>query len=315
MGSSIERVIDLSVPFFENEELHVSLVRGDKIALIDSGMSSTPKDGLIPLLGNLGLTLSDVDYILHTHGHFDHKGGDAEIKALGKAKIVVHESESTLIEDYDSFHRNWSKVAYEMIGAEAAEAEWEMYATMWGEQVPVDMTIRDGATIDLGGCALKAVHIPGHSAGSVAWYLEEEGMLFTGDGLQGANAGDEHLPIIEFLEDYKKSVQKLLDMPIRTIVTAHALRDLHSPPVYKREGDAATQFLRDCYEIADTITSAIGKVAQNGSGKPFMKLFNEVIRQLPKEWGYGEMPEEGFPPFIVFRASGIFTGFKRLNAI
>lgn len=315
MDTSKGKIVDLSVPFFENEELHVSLVRGEKIALIDSGMASTPKDGLIPLLGDQGLTMGDIDYILHTHGHFDHKGGDAEIKALGKAKIVVHESEAALIEDYDSFHKNWSKVAYEMIGEKAADEEWGMYATMWGEQVPVDITIQDGATIDLGGCVLQAVHIPGHSAGSVAWYLEEEGLLFTGDGLQGANAGDENLPIIEFLEDYTKSVKKLLDMPIKTIVTAHALRDLHSPPTYTRQGEAARQFLRDCYDIADTINKAIGKVAENASGKSFMKLFNEVIRQLPKQWGYAEMPEEGFPPFIVFRASGIYTGFKRLNAI
>ena len=37
MGKPNGKVVDLSVPFLENEELHVSFVRGDKIAIIDSG--------------------------------------------------------------------------------------------------------------------------------------------------------------------------------------------------------------------------------------------------------------------------------------
>jgi glyoxylase-like metal-dependent hydrolase (beta-lactamase superfamily II) len=39
----------------------------------------------------------------------------------------------------------------------------------------------DGDTIDLGGRSLAVVHTPGHSPGSVCFFDQDRGMLFTGD--------------------------------------------------------------------------------------------------------------------------------------
>src|SRR5215213_7144293 len=52
---------------------------------------------------------------------------------------------------------------------------------------------------------LQAIHTPGHSADSVCYYLEEEGVLFTGDTVLGASS-----TTIVDLADYMASLETLL---------------------------------------------------------------------------------------------------------
>ncbi|HTJ62880.1 MAG TPA: MBL fold metallo-hydrolase [Alphaproteobacteria bacterium] len=44
-----------------------------------------------------------------------------------------------------------------------------------------DVVLKDGARIDLTGCALKAIHTPGHASNHLCYLLEQDRLLFTGD--------------------------------------------------------------------------------------------------------------------------------------
>ena len=69
--------------------------------------------------------------------------------------------------------------------------------------------LADGDTIDLGGgVRLQVLATPGHSVDSLCFYLEEEGVLFTGDTLLGSST-----TTVWSLGDYRRSLERLLELP------------------------------------------------------------------------------------------------------
>ena len=51
------------------------LVRGEEIAIIDTGTIDSPQQHIFPSLKKLEMSASDVQLVLNTHVHFDHTGG------------------------------------------------------------------------------------------------------------------------------------------------------------------------------------------------------------------------------------------------
>ena len=75
-------------------------------------------------------------------------------------------------------------------------------------------TVGDGDIIDLdGGVKVQVITTPGHSVDSVSYYLEDEGVLFSGDTLLGSST-----TTIRNLGPYRRSLQRLLDLPNLTVI-------------------------------------------------------------------------------------------------
>ena len=79
-------------------------------------------------------------------------------------------------------------------------------------------TLRDGQVIDLGGGArVRVLVAPGHSIDSVCYYLEEEGVLFSGDTLLGSST-----TTVWDLAAYRATLHRLLELPnLRVICPGH----------------------------------------------------------------------------------------------
>lgn len=79
-------------------------------------------------------------------------------------------------------------------------------------------TLEDGQTLDLGeGVKVQIFATPGHSVDSLCYYIEEEGVLFTGDTLLGSST-----TTVSDLASYRKSLQRLLDLPnLKVICPGH----------------------------------------------------------------------------------------------
>lgn len=70
-------------------------------------------------------------------------------------------------------------------------------------------TLKDGDVIDLdGGVRVQVLATPGHSVDSLCFYIEEEGVLFSGDTLLGSST-----TTVSDLAAYRKSLKRLLDLP------------------------------------------------------------------------------------------------------
>lgn len=109
-----------------------------------------------------------------THGHWDHTGDAAKIQAQG-AKILAHEADRPLIEDPSVM------AIYFPPGVDV-------------EPAVIDQIIEEGDTIDVLGQKGEVRHVPGHCAGNILVYLENEGVAFVGDALFAGSIGRTDLP-------------------------------------------------------------------------------------------------------------------------
>ena len=125
------------------------LEEGGRIAVIDPG------DEAERILSVLAETGGTVDYILLTHGHYDHTTAVPQLHAaLPEAKIYIHQADAN--------------GAGSRLFPLAGEVE--------------DLLLYDeGDVLSLGGLTIEVLHTPGHSPGSVT--LKAGDVLFTGDTL------------------------------------------------------------------------------------------------------------------------------------
>ena len=137
-----------------------------------------------------------LNYIVNTHGHPDHTCGNAKVKALTGAKIIMHELDDQM---FNSGH-----------GQEMAR--------QWGftPSPPADMIVRDGDHIVVGDVSLKVIHTPGHSPGGIC--LLGDGNLFTGDTLFVGSIGRTDLPGASMTQFMRAIKELLLTLPGETIV-------------------------------------------------------------------------------------------------
>ena len=105
-----------------------------------------------PIISFLNEKKIKLDYILNTHHHFDHIGGNIELKKLYKAKVVGYHGDK---------HR-----------------------------IPgIDITLKNNEKWVFGDSQVKILHIPGHTLGHVCFFFEKEKIAFTGDTLFSLGCG------------------------------------------------------------------------------------------------------------------------------
>ena len=123
----------------------------------------------------LGLTCK---FIINTHAHFDHVGGNGELKKATGAKILIHEAEASWL------------------------GQLTQHAKMFGVHVenspPADGKLEEGQVLKLGNekdsVRIKVHHTPGHSPGSVSLVVEGEKKILVGDLVFAGSIGRTDLP-------------------------------------------------------------------------------------------------------------------------
>jgi hydroxyacylglutathione hydrolase len=304
------RVEQISAQMRDDIYVCLYLLRGEKNVVIDTGIIPAPERDLLPVLKRHGLALSDISFILNTHGHPDHIGGNARIKAAGGAKICIHKAEEPFLNDREHIFNLYSAPVFEAMGADI-ELEKKMFSDMAGPELSPDQLLEDNDLIDVGfDIKLKSIHLPGHSAGSIGFYWEKEGILFSGDAVAGLHIGGGKLPIILDLSSYKKSLKRLLEIPIRFLLCGHRYRGMRLPTASVRQGPEVGIFLRQSLELAERIDEAVINVSRSQYGKSFTQLVDEVIAQLPEEMGFMPITKVEMP-FLT--SQSIFFRLKEIG--
>ncbi len=136
-----------------------------------------------------------VEYIICTHGHFDHVGAVSDIKKETGAKVVLHREDLAI---YDS------------------AADLAHYFGLELEPQPApDLFVKEGDIIKMGSLSFEVHQSPGHSPGGIILY--GEGIVITGDTLFAGSIGRTDLPGGDE-KKIGKSLRSLLSLPDATRV-------------------------------------------------------------------------------------------------
>ncbi len=150
-----------------------AITGGDGVALIDPGPSSS-LPGLRTALGEAGLTLNDVRWVVLTHIHLDHAGATGTlVRENPRIRVIVQERGAPHVVDPARLLASASRIY-----GSAMERLWGEVAAVPEEAVH---DIAGGETIDVAGRSLETAYTPGHASHHASYYDPESGLGFVGD--------------------------------------------------------------------------------------------------------------------------------------
>ena len=106
----------------------------------------------VPIINFVEKNNIKIKYILNTHHHYDHIGGNTEIKKKYNAKIVAYKNDLHRIPD-------------------------------------VDISLKNNQIWTAENFKSKIIHVPGHTTGHICFFFENEKIAFTGDTLFSLGCG------------------------------------------------------------------------------------------------------------------------------
>jgi hydroxyacylglutathione hydrolase len=112
-----------------------------------------------------------IDFVLNTHHHFDHIGGNLELKKKYNCKIIASSKDERRISG-------------------------------------IDIKLHHNDVFQFGNIEFKIIFVPGHTSGHICFYSDKEKIIFTGDTLFSLGCGrifeGTHSQMLESLNKIKK---------------------------------------------------------------------------------------------------------------
>lgn len=158
-------------------------------------------------------------------------GDDAQVYVIDPAhdpaaiKVAVGERivKAVLLTHGHDDHIRFARAFADLVGAPVVmnPADQMLWEDIFPGTSP-DAPIADGATFEVAGTVLKALHTPGHSPGSMCFYVESLDTVFTGDTLFNGGPGATGRSYSDFPTIVKSISERLMTLPAETVVnTGH----------------------------------------------------------------------------------------------
>ena len=184
-------------PFQEN-----CYIIGDE----DSGVGAVvdPGDEAARIAVAVEQTNLEVGSIIVTHAHIDHVGAVAALVDEYTCPVLMH------------------------AGAEPMLKQLPIQAMMMGlkfGKVPaVDRHIDDEEVLEVGGLRLRSLYTPGHAPGHLAFYVEEQGLVLSGDALFAGSVGR-----VDLLGGSMEVLMRSIEERLRTLPDETTVYPGHGP--------------------------------------------------------------------------------------
>lgn len=146
----------------------------------------------------LGFKFSDTKVLIAGHAHPDHVEGDALLKQMTGAKVVVGRLEVERTKEFKP----------------------------GGKEHPIDQVIEDGETFTFGGWSMTAHTMPGHTRGCLAWTMDLKDNGKTYKGFIECSINGQFVQTLDqypgILDDFRATYKKAKTMPAELWVSSHA---------------------------------------------------------------------------------------------
>ena len=211
------RISEIAPGVFQVSVMRVAVtvvMDGTRAVVLDAGFRITPPQ-VKAFLAVQGLHPQQVSHILVSHYHPDHIGGLRRLQAMTGALVGAHAVEAPMIRGDAPFPNPF-------VHRPLQAAFGGLARSVTPPPTPVDLPLADDDVIDVAG-GIRVLHTPGHTPGSLSFYLPQRGVLFVGDALQ-RRFGRLGLPSALFTADMaaaRASVQRLAQVDFGTLCFSH----------------------------------------------------------------------------------------------
>jgi glyoxylase-like metal-dependent hydrolase (beta-lactamase superfamily II) len=227
------------------------IVGGNGVVVIDTFEEVAPARELLAEIRKI--TNLPIRFVVNTHYHLDHTGGNAVFAQAG-ATILAQRN-----------LRGWLRT--ENLKFFGANPKPEQKAMVEALVLP-DETYSDAVDIYLGARQIQVRYMPGHTGGDSVVIVPDADVVFAGDLVW-----QKHLPnlIDATTSDWVKTLEKLLvEHPSGTFISGH--------------GDIATPAdVRDFRDYLVALRDAVAKA--QAAGKTDQALVDAVLPQLQEKYG------------------------------
>jgi len=232
------------------------------------------------------LTLSRVDevlagqplhWLINTHCHSDHMGGNAAIRTASGCRISIPRDEAPLIDAWDD------------------RALWLSYAGQRCDRFSFDDTIVSGQMFEWGNLQWRAISAPGHDMAALMFFCEETGILISGDAfwqhgfgivLPGADR-------MHRLAATRATLETIADLRVRLVIPGHGDPFTDIGPALERSWQRLDSFERHelrmvrhvlkvmfMFSLIDRRRLAVGELDAYLASVPLYADFNQQYLQL-----------------------------------
>jgi hydroxyacylglutathione hydrolase len=140
----------------------------------------------------------EIGQILVTHAHIDHVGAVGALADEYACPVLMHAEAEPMLKQLPS--------------------QAMMMGLRFGKVPTVDRYIEDEEVLEVGGLKLESRYTPGHAPGHLAFYVESEGLVLSGDALFAGSVGRTDL-FGGSMEVLMRSIrERLLTLPDETRV-------------------------------------------------------------------------------------------------
>ena len=241
-----------------------AILTGEGIVLLDTGFPGM-LEGIGESLKALGLSLADVTAVVHTHGHIDHYGNTAAIARLTGAKTYIGREDADIVTGGRDL--SWAKE----LGLDPAET------------FTPSAVFSDGDVLTFGERKIRAVHAPGHTEGTYAFFIESKAggvpvtaAMHGGVGLNSMTRAfllSRGLPL-SLRDDFRRGLRKLAAEKVDVVLGNHPQQNDTEGKIARMgkgedpfvDPDEWKRFLRACEENLDRMLAEEEKEEQ-GSGR------------------------------------------------
>ena len=223
----------------------VYFVRGEKNVLVDSCVDDNVVDDyIIPALAEIGVQPEDVTYLINTHAHKDHAGGNGRFVERSGCALAAYETCVDKLRNPLKYNRETRMVYPE-------------YSPSPATFIPANepnLVVHDGQML---GDRLRIYHAPGHDTECIMLHDLKTNTLLTGDSLQGFGTLGVDGAGVAFYKDlpgYRSTLKKARELDPDNIIAGHDFSPMGFFAKGKTEVKCFLDFCEQAIVLYDCLT-------------------------------------------------------------